>query len=317
MEKRSIIVGHTGQDGTLLMQDLQRRGDKIIGLSRTRSLYPNDFPKNTIKDITNVEEVYKMVHLFQPHEIYYLAAYHTSSEASAVQHKLHTEFELAQSTHVTGLVNCLSAIVDESPTTRFFYASSSLIFSGENGEYQDELTPYDPQGFYGITKAQGIQLCREFRNRYNLFASTGILYNHESHLRTARFLSNKIIRTAMRIASGSNEKLEVGSLSSRVDWGYAKDYVLAFQKILLADNPDDFIVATGEAHTVEEFIQIVFDHFNLDMKQYVVENKSILTRTPPVKIGITDKLHKTTGWSPSMNYQDFVIQLIKDYQQVQ
>lgn len=313
--KRSIVVGHAGQDGSLLIADLQKRGDDIIGIGRSGSIFPSEFSSNVIKDIADVKEVYQAVRLFQPDEIYYLAAYHTSSEASATQLPLHKQFESAQAIHVTGLVNFLSAIVEESPATRLFYASSSLVFSGENGERQDESTPLTPQGFYGITKAQGMWMCREFRKNHKVFASTGVLFNHESHLRAPSFLSAKIIKTAIRISEGSTEKLEVGSLSSRVDWGYAKDYVDAFQKILAANNPDDFIVATGESHTVEEFIDIVFGYFGLNPDKYVIENKKILTRKQPVKIGDASKLRGITGWAPSLNYRNFVIQLIKDHQQ--
>lgn len=314
--KKSIVVGHAGQDGSLLIRDLKSRGDEFIGIGRSSCVFPSSIPSNIIQDITNEKEVFALIRAFQPDEIYYLAAHHTSSEAGKAQAKLHTQFESAQSIHVTGLVNCLSAIVEESPFTRLFYASSSLVYSGENGERQDESTPFTPQGFYGITKAQGIWLCREFRRSHNVFASTGILFNHESHLRAPGFLSAKIIRTAIRIFEGGPEKLEVGNLSSRVDWGYAKDYVLAFQKILAADKSDDFIIATGEAHTVEEFIHIVFNYFGLNPDKYVVENKKILTRAPPVKIGDARKLQLVTGWSPSLSYPDFVIQLIKDHMSV-
>lgn len=314
--KKTIVVGYAGQDGSLLIHDLRNRGDELIGIGRSSCFFPSSIPSNIIQDITNEKEVFALMRAFQPDEIYYLAAHHTSSEAGKAKAKFHTQFESAQSIHVTGLVNCLSAIVEESPFTRFFYASSSLVYSGENGVRQDESTPFTPQGFYGITKAQGMWLCREFRSKYNVYVSTGILYNHESHLRAPGFLSAKIIRTAIRISEGASEKLEIGNLSSMVDWGYAKDYILAFQKILTADKSDDFIIATGEAHTVEEFINIVFNYFGLNPVEYVVENKKILTRAPPVKIGDARKLQMVTGWSPSLLYPDFVIQLIKDHMSV-
>lgn len=312
---KTIVVGYAGQDGSLLVRDLRARGDKILGIGRSSCIYPDGIEANVIKDITSSEEVYQVVRLFQPAEIYYLAAYHTSSEAGTRAEQLHSQFELAQAIHVSGLVNCLSAIVNESPTTRLFYASSSLVFSGDNGELQSENTPLTPQGFYGITKAEGMQLCREFRDNHNVFASTGILFNHESNLRAPSFLSAKIIRAAIRIADGFPEKLEIGSLSSCVDWGYAKDYVAAFQKILAANSPDDFIIATGEAHTVKEFVDIVFNYFGLNADNYVVENMNILARRPSVKIGDVSKLQRVTGWAPSLSYRNFVIQLIKDHQE--
>jgi len=312
--KKTIVVGYAGQDGSLLVDSLQNRGDQIVGVGRESCVSPAHFSANVTKDITNVQEVYEVMRLFQPDEIYYLAALNVSSEASVTQVSLCKQFASAQAIHVTGLVNCLSAIVGESPATRLFYASSSLVFSGENGEWQDETTPLTPSEFYGITKAQGMWLCREFRKKHKVFATTGILYNHESHLRRPNFLSAKIIKAAIRISKGSNEKLEVGYLSGRVDWGYAKDYVLAFQEILATETPDDFIVATGEGHTVKEFIDIVFNYFNLNPDKHVVENKNILTRKPPVKIGDASKLRTLTGWKPSLSFSDFVIQLVKDHQ---
>jgi len=312
--KKTIVVGHVGQDGTLLVKDLQKRGDEIIGIGRSSCIFPANFSSNVIKDIANAIEVYRVVRRVQRDELYYLAAYHVSSEAGPTQGSLYKQFESAQAIHVTGLVNFLSAIVEESPATRLFYASSSLVFSGENGERLDETTPLTPQEFYGITKAQGMWLCREFRTKHRVFVSTGILFNHESHLRAPNFLSAKIIRTAIRISEGSPEKLVIGNLAGRVDWGYAKDYVLAFQEILAANRPDDFIVATDESHTVKEFIDIVFNYFNLNSDKYVVKNKNILTRQPPTKIGDASKLRGLTGWKPSLNYHDFVIQLVKDHQ---
>lgn len=313
VSRRSIVVGYAGQDGSLLVNDLKNRGDEIIGIGRSSCIFPVGFSLNIINDIANAQEVNELIRLFRPDEIYYLAAYHVSSEANLLHRPLQEEFNAAQSVHVTGLVNCLSAIVDESPATRIFYASSSLVFSGENGERQDETTPLSPQEFYGVTKAQGMWLCSEFRRKHKVFAASGILYNHESHLRASSFLSAKIIRSAIRISRGSNEKLEIGNLAGRIDWGYAKDYVLAFQKILEADSSDDYIVATGIAHTVEEFIDIVFSYFDLNPEKYVVENNNLLTRRLPIKIGDATKLYRTTGWAPSMSYKEFVMRLIKDH----
>jgi GDPmannose 4,6-dehydratase len=206
----------------------------------------------------------------------------------------------------------LTAIVNKSPASRIFYASSSLIFSGENGKCQDENTLFTPQGIYGLTKAQAIWICREFRKKYGIFASTGILYNHESHFRKPSFLTAKIIDTAIRISKGSTEKLEIGNMSASVDWGYAKDYVRAFQLILKIDIPDDFIIASGESHTVREFIDIVFEYLNLDPNAFLNEDRKILARSPAIKVGNPGKLNKATGWAPTLSFKDFVIQLLND-----
>lgn len=310
---KAIVVGHSGQDGTFLCRSLEGRGYDVFGFSRSSFYSTNGQCLDLKPAIENVRSVYDLVRAFQPKEIYYLAAHHTSSE-KLEKGDIRSSFDLAQTTHVMGPLNFLCAIRDISPSCRFFYASSSLVFSGENGEVQDESTPLSPQGFYGITKAEGMWLCREFREKFDTFASVGILYNHESYLRPGHFFSQKIVQTAIRIASGSEEKLVIGDLSAKVDWGYAPEYVEAFQHILKLQESEDFIVATGEAHSVHEFVDIVFGYFDLDASNYVVEDNSILRRRSPVKIGDSSKLKLKTGWKSSRNFPDFAKQLIIDSQ---
>ena len=312
-QKRVIIVGHNGQDGSLLLDDLKKRGDEIIGIGSSSCIFPIGLTNLATINILDVHDVYSIVELFKPNEIYYLAAYHASSEADKARLPLHDQFNYANKVHVEGLVNFLSAIVDKSSATRIFYASSSLVFSGEDGEIQTETTPLTPQGFYGITKAHGMWLCSEFRSKYKIFAACGILYNHESSYRPVNFLSSKIIQTAYRISRGSTEKLVIGDLSARVDWGYAKDYVQAFQLILALNSPGDYIVARGKPFTVKEFVDTVFNFFNLNPFNYVIEDASILTRRPAVKIGNSNKLTSMTGWKPSLDFHDFIIQLTMDH----
>lgn len=311
--KRVIIVGHKGQDGSLLIRNLRKRGDSIIGIGREDCISPDDFLVQNLLDITDSQQIYSLVSRFQPDEVYYLAACHTSSELFDEGRQLCDQFHAAQNVHVTGLVNFLSAIADQSQKTRLFYAASSLVFSGEDGIEQDESTAFSPQEFYGITKAQGLFVCRTFREKYGVFASTGILYNHESNLRKPSFLTAKIIKTAIRIANGSPEKLEIGDLSRRVDWGYAKDFVLAFEKILLTDKPDDYIVATGESHSVGEFVRLVFDYFNLNPIEYIIEGNKKFLRAPQEKIGNIGKLSRITGWKPTYSFENFVKKLISDH----
>jgi GDPmannose 4,6-dehydratase len=306
---RIVIVGHKGQDGTLLCRSLENNGDKVFGLGRS-SYYSTDPQYLDLQPcIEDLESIYTLVDRFRPDHIYYLAAHHTSAERT-LDSDPGTEFYLSQLTHVIGPLNFLSAIREISPHSKFFYASSSLIFSGEDGRVQDEKTLFSPQGFYGITKAQGIWLCREFREQFNTFASVGILYNHESYLRSTNFLSQKIVQAAIRIASGSKEKLTVGDLSSEVDWGYAPDYVRAFQDILKLNLSQDFIIATGESHSVKEFVEIAFGYFNLNFDHYVIEDPSLLRRRPLPKIGNSAKLRRETGWQPSLRFPEFVRQLI-------
>lgn len=310
-QNRTIVVGHTGQDGTLLLRDLRNRGDLVVGISRSGQISP--LPSIPDVTVTDAHSVRALVDVFQPTQVYYLAAHHHSAELNESPPTLRTQYELAHATHVTGLLYFLDAITSTCPQARLFYASSSLVFSGENGEVQDENTPKSPSGIYGITKAQGMLLCHEFRTQHNIFASTGILYNHESHLRAPTFLTAKVIRAAIRIANGSDEKLEVGNLSAKVDWGYAPDYVNAFQRILGIDTAGDFVVGSGEAHSVSEFIEIVFSHLNIDPARHLVENKNKSLRSPLVKVANSDKLRRLTGWYPPFSFRSFVIQLVEDH----
>ena len=312
--KRAIIVGHAGQDGSLLLSGLEQQGCEVLGIGRSSTYHTGGglFSGRKI-NIANQGGIKSVVEEFEPQEVYYLAANHTSSQESEACSPAVT-YQTCQEVHVTGLLNFLDAIHQSRTICRLFYASSSLVFSGENGEIQDENTPLSPKGFYAITKAQGMLLCKEYREDFGVYASVGILYNHESCLRNPKFLSQKIVQSAIRIAAGSSEKLIVGDLAARVDWGYAADFVDAFQRIVKLDGSGEFIIATGSAHTVKKFVEIAFNHFDLNWREHVVEDNSILMRKPPVKIGNSAKLQAKTGWRNTLQFEAFVLQLISDTQ---
>lgn len=308
--KTAVIVGHQGQDGNLLRLNLTCRSYKVIGIGRRVTLGLTDSAPINILNVDSVRSFLKHV---KPDEIYYLAAFHTSSEKAKSPLSQFDLFQHSQDIHVTGLLNFLASIADSSPETRIFYASSSLIFSGNHGEMQDELTPYEPIGMYGITKAQGMWLCREFREKHDIYASCGILYNHESRFRPISYLTSKIIHGAIRISAGRKEKMQVGNLSSRVDWGFAPDYVEAMRSIMQLNEPDDFVIASGFAYTVEEFIFHVFRYFDLDWRQYVEVDPDLLFRQQPVKVGNASKLEEKTGLNLARNLGNFVQLLVEDH----
>jgi GDPmannose 4,6-dehydratase len=262
--------------------------------------------------IDDAEQVSALLQAVRPNEIYYLAAHHNSSEQSEVDNSP-SEYEIYHRTHVVGLLNFLWAIRRHSPDSRLFYAASSLVFSGIHGPIQNEDTQFTPHGYYGLTKAQGIMVCREFRRSHGVFAAAGILYNHESALRSDKFLSKKIIASAHRISLGLEEELILGNLAAETDWGYAPEYIEAFQRILRTNTPDDFVVATGESHSVAEFAQIAFSCFGLDFQKYVVENQRMLNRIVPRKVGDNSKLKIATGWTPTLNFENMVRKLVNDY----
>lgn len=309
----AIIVGVRGQDGRLLRSLLESANYKIIGVSRDQLEAPNlqELQSSSIS-VTNQEQVEHLIDRIKPKYVFYLAAQHSSSE-QANNEEQPRDYESYHACHVVGFHNFLWAIKSKSPLTRIFYAASSLVFSGSNGFVQDEYTPFDPQGFYGLTKLQGLMLCREYRRKYGTFAAGGILYNHESIFRKSSFLSKRIIEAAYKISIGLQEELEIGSLDTRVDWGYAPDFTEAMKRILDQEIPDDYIIATGESHTVAEFAEIAFGVFGLDSRDYIRPNLRVLNRIISRKEGNYAKLKQVTGWEPSLTFEQMVKQITTDY----
>jgi len=248
----------------------------------------------------------------KPTEIYYLAAHHHSSEAGLDEPAELVYRSIAINT--LGLSNFLAAILNQAPEARLFYAASSHVFGRPEDPLQNEQTPLNPTSVYGISKAAGIQLCRHFRREYNVYASCGILYNHESHLRSPQFLSRKVVRAAVQIHRGYREKLRVASLDAAVDWGFAPDYVGAMWQILQLPNADDFIVATGALHTVRDFIQIAFQTLDLNWEDYVVVEEPVATKTPAhfSLCGDSSKLFSLTGWRPQTSFCEMVVRMIAE-----
>lgn len=290
---------------------LDQRSCEIIALGR-KTLHSNfDYPFQQQISIKRFGSINQLVSTFRPDEIYYLAAYHSSSEVDLDQ-SIRNSINRSLDVHVSGIVNVLESVAAKSPQTRVFYASSSMIFDGQAGKIANELNPLNPQGIYGMTKATGTLVCRQYRERQGVHCSVGILYNHESALRPIDFISQKIIRTALEIKRGSQEKLMIGDLEARVDWGYAPDYVEAFTRILQLEAPDDFIISTGESHSVQEFVSLVFDKLEIDWRACVVEDQSILERKRSERVGNPTKLMQMTHWRPSLSFKEMVYQLIED-----
>lgn len=311
--KTAIIVGVGGQDGSLLKLSLERQGVAVIGINKTAiSCAPDTLSVTGDFSVLDRNQVENLVSVAKPDEIYYLAAYHASSEAEH-SNLDPEEYRNYERVHVQGLLNFLYAICRHRSDARLFYASSSLIYDGSSGPVQDEDTPLSPTGYYGLTKVQGMLLCREFRRAHGVFAASGILYNHESILRPESFLSKKLIMGAHRISLGLQDELLVGSLDAETDWGYAPDYVEAFQEILRTATPDDFVIATGKSHTVREFAEQVFDCFNLAAGDYLKEDRELLHRAPPPKIGNPAKLAAVTGWKAKGSFAEMVQRLVDDY----
>ncbi len=291
-----MIIGCNGQDGRLLHGLLAGKGYELIGIARGGRV-----------DISNPRQVFELVRRLKPHEIYYLAAFHHSSEDPAMDPL--ELFRRSQEVHVLSLINVLEAIRRFSKTTRLFYAASSHVFGSPKTRVQDETTPISPNNVYGITKAAGLLACRYYREQHGVFASVGILYNHESPLRDPRFVSQKIVRGAILVKQGRRDRLILGNLGAEVDWGWAPDYVEAMRLILNHSKADDFVVATGKKNTVRDFVKLVFSHLGLDWRACVRENRSVLTKRGLSLVGSSKKLMRLTGWKPSVDFEGLVARI--------
>ena len=312
-ERRAIVVGHRGQDGRLLAGRLVERGDSVLGIDCGITEHVWDGVQEEPLSIIDRGAVKDAVRRFRPDEIYHLAAHHRSSQEARTTEALGDEFLAGLGVSVEGVVNFLDAMNAHAPTCRFFYASSSLIFGfHKSDERQDEHTPWTPSCEYGLMKALGMQACRLYREEVALFASSGILYNHESVCRREEFLSKKIALAALRIRGGSHEKLALGDLDAVTDWSYAPDFVDAFQRILSLDRPGDFIVASGEGHTVREFVAVAFAHLGLDWREHVTQVPELLHRTPSARIGNPQRLMSATGWQPTLTFSEMVCRLVDE-----
>lgn len=285
----ALVIGSEGQDGRILSERLRAEGRETVGIDRGT-------------DRLGREAILELVSELRPDEIYYLAAVHHSAEdrASIGGRDLYAASHQA---HVEGLLNVLEAIRLRRVESRLFYAASCLVFGEPSGGRQDESTPFAPVCVYGITKTTGIHCCRLYRSGAGVHASAGILYNHESPLRRPDFVSQKIVRGAVEIRKGRTSKLVLGDLSAVNDWGWAEDTVDAMIRIVRADEPDDFVVATGEGHTVAELVEAVFARAGIDWTRHVEEDRTMIARKRPPLIGDSSRLRERTGWKPTVGFE--------------
>lgn len=307
-KKTAVILGVRGQDGKILFDFLVDKNYSVIGIHKTGvRVFGSKWNENV--DITNVKDVFNIIKKTKPDEVYHLAAFHHASQDS-IQNDLKI-LDKSYQTNVFSLVNFLEAIRRYSPNTRIFYATSSLIYGSSAHGIQHENSFYNPDSIYGITKLEGLLLCRLYRAKYGLFASSGIFFNHESAYREKKFISRKIIQGVIDIKNKKQKVLKIGNLQSEVDWGYAPDYMEATHKILLANKPDDFVVATGVKHSVLDFVKIAFAYFEMDWKKYVVLDTSLLLRKRKPILGDAQKLTNITGWKPHVNFKEMIAKIIE------
>lgn len=307
--KKALVIGHTGQDGSYLVEYLESLKYKIVGVSSQKVYNPNSFSiptKFILSDQDNIKEFLTAVDF---DEIYYLAAYHQSSTDVSVHDDL--LFQKSFEINTYGFIRILQHIHDLQLKIRVFYAASSHVFGLPDQYPQTEETPFNPQNIYGISKVAAIHAARYYQTTYGIQISIGILYNHESPRRGKQFVTQKIVSSAVAIKNGTEKSLELGSLSAQIDWGYAPDYVKAFHAMLQLPQGDTFIVATGILHSVQDFVKIAFNKVELENKDFVFEKEGILTKKLNGKLcGDFSKLTKATGWNPETSFEDMIEKIV-------
>jgi GDPmannose 4,6-dehydratase len=283
---------------------LLSQGWEILGIGKdgTRSTAGN----HSKVDISFSHHVARAVKSWHPDAIFYLAALHGSSQQS---HDLSDDmlFERSLAVNVQGVVNFLEHLPQGAS---LFYAASSHVFGKPDSELQDESTEFRPTSIYGITKTAGILACRFYRNTRNARASVGILYNHESPLRRREFVTTRVVEAAVAISRGEERELLLGDLSARVDWGYAPDYVDAMIRIAQLSTADDYIIATGETHSVQELVDAAFSCVNLDWRDHVRVDSTLLRRESWSLAGNSRKLRDRTGWAPTIGFTEMIHRLV-------
>ena len=305
----ALIVGHTGQDGHYLSELLESEGTTVVGRGR-RGTSSKRLGIDSSVTVDDSQGVTQIVRDLRPAQVYYLAAHHHSSEDAPED--TYTGFVQGFAVHVGGLLNFLVAIDRYSRSTRLFYAASARIFGDPPTVPQDETTPLAPICTYGITKAAGVEICRLYRRNPGIFCSVGILYNHESPRRSETFVGRKIARAVAAIKRGKRDNLVLGDLDAAVDWGAATDYVRAMHKTLQIDQPDDFIISSGELHTVGEFVDLAFSAAGLECRLYVVEDSRLIRKSTSTRqlFGNPERVRSRTGWRPQKPFADIVREMV-------
>jgi len=308
---KALVTGITGQDGSYLAEFLLEKGYEVAGVVRRSSSEKFDRIEGIRDRITILQaDIHDQTSLigamrkFEPDEVYNLAA-QSFVPTSWDQPVLTGDFT------GLGVTRVLEAIRQVNPAIRFYQASSSEMFGKVRETPQTERTPFYPRSPYGVAKVYGHHITVNYRESYGLFAVSGILFNHESPRRGLEFVTRKISHTVARIAKGHARELRLGNLDAARDWGYAGDYVRAMWMMLQQDEPDDFVIATGEAHTVREFAAAAFAHAGLDWEDHVVVDPG-LYRPAEVEhlIGDAAKARRELGWEPEVGFDELVGKMV-------
>src|ERR1041385_282234 len=311
MTKKALITGITGQDGSYLAEYLLDLGYEVHGLVRrvafedparrfTRIQNLTDRLKLHAASLESYPSIFHVISQNQVDECYHLAAQSFVAESFAYGFS-------TMNTNINGTHYMLAALRELQPKCRFYFAGSSEMFGKVREVPQRETTPFYPRSPYGISKVAGFELTRNYREAYGMFCVNGILFNHEGPRRGFEFVTRKISSTVARIKHGAASELRLGNLDARRDWGHAEDYVRAMHLMLQLDEPDDFVIATGESHTVREFCELAFAEVGLDYRDYVVFDAHFY-RPAEVEslVGDSTKGRRILNWEPSYTFEELV-----------
>ncbi|WP_270406851.1 GDP-mannose 4,6-dehydratase [Paenibacillus timonensis] len=312
MAKSALVTGITGQDGSYLAELLLEKGYKVYGLRRRTSTPMMDnveHIKNEIEfiegDLLDQGSLVNAIQISNPDEVYNLAA----------QSFVGTSWDQPSLTgQITGIgvTNLLEAVRSKKPEARFYQASSSEMFGKVVETPQKETTPFYPRSPYGVAKVYGHWITVNYRESYDLYACSGILFNHESPRRGIEFVTRKVTTAAARIKLGLQNELRMGNLDAKRDWGFAGDYVKAMWLMLQQDKPEDFVISTGETHTVQELVEIAFGHVGLNWRDYVViDSKFVRPAEVDLLLGDCSKAKEKLGWELEVGFEDLVKMMVE------
>lgn len=313
--KKALITGLAGQDGSYLAEMLLEKGYEVHGIVRRIAIEDSEHKlrnvshlldriKLHVASLDNVLSLIKTVREVMPDECYHLAA------SSFVSYSFEDEISIINN-NVNSTHYLLAAIKEFAPGCRFYFAGTSEMFGTVDTEPQDEHTPFNPRSVYGISKVASYHLVKNYREQYGMFTCSGILYNHESPRRGYEFVTRKIVSSAVKIKLGMQDSLVLGNLDACRDWGYAPDYVNAMWLMLQADRADDYVVASGETHSVREFVEIAFSRLGLDYQRYVTVDPKFFRPAEKVQLcGNPGKIVSQLGWTRTRKIKEIISEMV-------